>query len=183
MTTQPLYTLDARMMPSLTAKLRMAMIVGALFVAAMAFIYPLLTGDKDPLISGVFLAVAVFDLGMAVALPGLLSRAPVLTRYAFYADRLDIVQGAPEQAGARVLATLPFSNVSQVEDAGDGLSDKDRAAGFTAVRFHLRAPQPSLARMPYYDRGNPPRFLLRGLKTDENPFARIKDVVEKTKPS
>lgn len=177
------YILEQRMMPSLVSKLRLAMIAGALFVAAMAFIFPLLTGDKDPLISGVFLGVAVLDLGMAVALPSLLTRSPPLTRYALYAARLDIVQGNPAGTAGRVLASIPYAHIAAVEDAAEALADKDRAAGFAAVRLIFREHQPALAAMPYYDRKSPPQLTVRGLKNDENPYARIKDMVEKNKSS
>ncbi|HRI77816.1 MAG TPA: hypothetical protein PLX33_12615 [Alphaproteobacteria bacterium] len=177
------YILEQRMMPSLVSKLRLAMIAGALFVAAMAFIFPLLTGDNDPLVSGVFLGVAVLDLGLAVALPSVLTRSPPLTRYALYAARLDIVQGNPAAASARVLASIPYAQITGVEDAADTLAEKDRAAGFAAIALIFREHQPALAVMPYYDRKSPPRLILRGLKNDENPYARIKDMVEKNKSS
>lgn len=180
MTTSPLFSFDAKIMPSLAGKLRLAMIAGALFVAAMAFIFPLLTGDKDPLISAVFLGVAVLDLGMAVFLPTLLARSPALTRFALYDGRIEIQQGSP--AAPRTLAALDYAKIAAVDDAADILSDKDRAAGFTAVRLQLRAHEPALATMPYYDR-QAQCLTLRGLRSDENPFARIKDMVEKSKAS
>lgn len=165
--------------PSAVAMLRKAMIAAALMVAALAFIFPMLTGDDDMFITIIFLAVAALDLVIAVLLPALLGRRPTPVRYALYRDRLEVVQGDPAHGGRR-MATIPLSAIARLEDA-DTIYDRDRAAGFTGVRLFFHSDLSELARFPHYDRAGGPVLTLRGLRSDESPLQRIKELVEKRK--
>ncbi|MFN7114969.1 MAG: hypothetical protein ACK4PK_11500 [Alphaproteobacteria bacterium] len=178
--TPPLHILQTYTPPSAVAMLRKAMIAAALMVAALAFIFPLLSGSDDMFLTFIFLAVAAIDLLIAVFLPALLGRRPTPLRYALYRDRLEVVQGATAEGGGRSMASIPFSAIARVEDA-EPLQDRDRAAGFGGVRLFLHKDLPQLARFPHYDRAGGPVLTLRGLRSDESPLQRIKELVEKSK--
>lgn len=177
--TPPLHVLKTYTPPSTVALLRKAMIAAALMVAALSFLFPLLTGSDDMFITFIFLGVAALDLLIAVFLPALLGRMPSPLCYALYADRLEMVQGDPASGGRR-MATIPFAAVARLEEA-EGLPDKDRAAGFCGLRLFLRGDVPALARFPHYDRAGGPVLTLRGLRGEESPLARLKELVEKNK--
>jgi hypothetical protein len=173
----PLQIIRTYTPPSTVATLRLAMVGAALAVAALAFAYPLLTGAEDTLLTAVFLGVAALDLVLAAFLPALLGRLPGPLHYALYADRIDIVPGLSGRGGVPV-ATVPFSVVARVEEL-DGISDRDRAAGFTGLRIILREDLRPLARFAHYDR-RATALTLRGLHNVENPFPSLKLLVEKS---
>lgn len=174
----PLHIIKTYTLPSTVAMLRLAMIGAALLVAALAFVFPLLTGDDDMLITLLFLGVAGLDLLIAVFLPALLGRMPAPLHYALYHDRLELVFGDPARGG-RSTAAIPLAAVVRVEET-EGLADKDRAAGFSGLRIFLRSDLPTLACFPHYDRSGGPVLSLRGLRSEENHFSRLKELVEKS---
>lgn len=176
--TSPLHIVKTYTPPSTVATLRLAMIGAALLVAALAFIFPLLTGEDDMLLPAVFLGVAALDLLMAVFLPTLLGRVAGPLHYALYADRLELVFGDPARGG-RVTAAIPLSVIARIEET-EGLPDKDRAAGYSGMRIFLNKDMPTLARFPHYDRGAAPALVLRGLRSEESHFSRLKELVEKS---
>jgi hypothetical protein len=179
MTDTPLHVIQTYTPPSLVAMLRKAMIAAALMVGALAFIFPLLTGDDDIFITMIFLAVAGLDLMIAVLLPALLGRRAAPVRYALYRDRLEVVQGDPAHGGRR-MATIPFSAIARLEEA-EAVPDRDRAAGFCGLRLFFHSDLAELARFPHYDRAGGPVLTLRGLRSEESPLSRIKELVEKSK--
>lgn len=174
----PLYTLQTYTPPTMVGLLRKAMIGAALLIAALAFLFPLVTGSDDIFITIVFLGVAALDLLIAAFLPAMLGRMAGPLRYALYRDRLEIVQGDPA-GGGRTIAVLPYSAVSRTEEA-EGLPDKDTAAGFCALRIFLQHDLPALARFPHYDRNGGPVLTLRGLRSEDSPLPRLKELVEKS---
>lgn len=173
----PLYVVSSYMSPTTAAMLRGAMIAGALFIAAMGFIYPMLTGEEDKLVTGIFFGVAVLDLIIAIMLPRFMASRPSPVRFEFYADHLAIALGGSTE---KPLAQVPYEDIDRAEEFS-GVPDKDRAAGLTGVVIYLRAARIELMRLPYYGTQNGPALTLKGLRSDENPLARIKEVVEKSK--
>ncbi len=177
--TAPLYAVSSYMSPTTAAMLRAAMIAGALFIAAMGFIYPLLTGEEDKLVTSVFFGVAVVDLIIAVMLPRFMASRPSPVRFEFHAGYMAIALGASTE---KPLARVPYEDIDRIEEFA-GVPDKDRAAGLTGVVIYLRVARIELMRLPYYGTQNGPALTLKGLRSDENPLARIKEVVEKSKPA
>lgn len=175
----PLYVVSSYMSPTTAAMLRAAMIAGALFIAAMGFIFPMLTGEEDKLVTAVFFGVAVLDLVMAVMLPRFMASRPSPLRFEFHPDHLAIALGASTE---KPLARVPYEDILRIEDFA-GVPDKDRAAGLTGVVLYLRAARAELMRLPYYGTQDGPALTLKGLRSDENPLGRIKEVVEKSQPA
>ena len=175
----PLYVVSSYMSPTTATMLRGAMVAGALFIAAMGFVYPLLTGEEDKLVTGIFLGVAVLDLVIAIMLPRVMARRPSPVRFELYADHLAVALGATAD---KPLARVPYEEIGRVEEFS-GTPDKDRAAGLTGVVLYLNAVRAECARLPYYGTQNGAALTLKGLRSDENPLARFKEVVENSRPA
>lgn len=176
--TAPLKVFNVGVMPSTLFFLRSAIVIGAVFVAAISVALPWLTGEEDPLITTTLLGVAALEIGVAFALPKILSSRSGQMVFKLYADHIEF----PALAGrTAVNKTLPYSEISRVEAVGD-LADKDIAAGFTGVRLYLAEPRRDFAGTSYYGMAEGrPAVTLRGLRSEENPLSHIKELVEKSK--
>lgn len=177
--TAPLHILSSYMSPTVIRLVRGAMIAGALFIAALAFILPMITGENDKLITYVLLGVAAFDLFLAVALPHLMGSRPSPLRYELYADHMAVALGATSE---KPLARVSYEDIDRIEEWAD-VPQKDREAGLTGVVVYLNAARSEVVRLPYYGTLNGPALTIKGLKQEESPFTRIKELVEKSKRS
>lgn len=175
----PLHILSSYMSPTVIRLVRGAMIAGALFIAALAFILPMLTGENDKLITYVLLGVAAFDLFLALALPHLMGSRPSPLRFELYAGHMDVALGATSE---KPLARIGYDDIDRVEEWAD-VPEKDREVGLTGVVVYLSAARSEVVRLPYYGTLNGPALTIKGLRQEENPLARIKELVEKSKRS
>lgn len=175
----PLYILSSYMSPTVMGLIRSAMVIGALFIAALSFIIPMLTGEKDKLITYTLLGVAGFDLLMAVALPHFLANRASPLRYEMYRDHMAIRLGASDE---KPLARVNYDEIARVEELAN-LPQKDREAGLTGVVVYLNAAREDVVRLPYYGTLNGPALTIKGLRQEDSPLARIKELVEKSKPA
>lgn len=173
----PLYVLATYMAPSMTAVMRLALTGGAVMLGLAAVVIPLVAQGDVQFIAYFLFGFAVLDLLLAAWLPQLLARHQAPLRLRLYRGAVTILLGEK-----RVIDTIPYDEVSEVAEAGD-ISDKDRAAGFTGVTLRLRAPRGALQAYPhYYDRTRQ-ILTLKGLRSEDFPAARIKELVEKSRPA
>jgi hypothetical protein len=173
----PLHIFSLYMSPATANMLRGAMVGGALFIAAIAFIFPMLTGEEDRLVTMIFLAVAAIDLVMAFMLPRFMASRPSPMRLELHADHLAVALGASSE---KPLARIPYSDIARAEE-WEAIPARDREAGLMGVVLYLDNVRPECARLPYYGTQNGPALTLKGLRSDESPLARFKEVVEKSK--
>lgn len=173
----PLHILSLYMSPTTANMLRGAMVVGALFLAAMAFIYPILVGTEDRLVTMIFLAVGAIDLVMAFMLPRFMASRPSPMRLELHTDHLAVALGASSE---KPLARVPYGDIGRVAE-WEAIPARDREAGLTGVVLYLDNVSPECARLPYYGTQNGPALTLKGLRSDESPLARFKELVEKSK--
>lgn len=170
MTTRiPLHVFQTHMLPSTAGRMRAALIGGALLLAALGFVLPLLLGAENMLLTAVFLGVAVVDLVLSAVLPALLSRQPGPLRYELYRDGLRVVSTSK---ATPVDADVPYTDITAVEELT--LADKDQAAGWAGLRLVLAAPRPEFAALPNYGT-SPPALSLRGLRGEDNALARFRE--------
>lgn len=164
MASQPLFSLKPQIDPRVPAILRNALLGAALVLFALAFALPYYD-VVSPLIGYVLLAVAAADAGLAIALPSVIEKQSAATEYRFFGDRLEIsMQGSDYP--------VAYENIVSVEDAG---SARESEHSQTTVALTLSQP----VKIPYFGRGTVIR--LPGLQQADSPFARIKEVVEKSR--
>lgn len=177
--TPPLHIVSCYMSPSAIRILSRVKIVGALLMVALVFILPMIMGELDKLITYVLLGFAALEFILALALPYWLGSRPSPQRFEFYEDHMDVALGA---TSSKPLARINYDEIDRVEELSN-VPELDREAGFTSVAIYLNAARSEVMRLPYYGTLNGPALTIKGLRQEENPLARIKELVEKSKRS
>lgn len=161
----PRFVLEARMNPNTGAIIKAAMCGSALVIAGMGVALQHF-GINDPLILGVLYLVALTDFVLAFIIPTVIEKQ-ARSAYSFFDDRLVIKAGAANY-------TLAYENIERVEER---IPRGGRSGEVVSVRLVTKRP----SGIPFL--GDEKAVILSSLPAYENPIAKIKEVVEKSRTS
>lgn len=161
----PRFVFQPRMNPNTGAIIKAAMCGSALVIAGIAALLPKF-GIDDALITGTLYFVAVTDFVMGLVMPSVIEKQS-RGAYRFFDDRLVIKAGAVDY-------TLTYENIEAVEEH---IPQRGHSAELVSVRLVTKGP----SGIPFL--GDEHGVILSSLSAYENPVAKIKEVVEKSRTS